>query len=188
MSILFQNIPQMQNRYPDNQWEEILGGCDFSMFLGCNDLTTAEYFSRRSGEITVAVDSIRKNHYTMRMTDYVPEYSESSSIGKRQLLLPDEVLRFPWDMGLLFIRGQKALRVRKMDYTKHPDSRYLKMEKTAEHIPEWRKAEEMHKGQDWETETETDPKEMDSVAESVLKVEDLFSQSNESDEKRKSPS
>ena len=155
-----------------------MGGCDFSMFLGCNDLTTAEYFSRRSGEITVAVDSIRKNYYTMRMTDYVPEYSESSSIGKRQLLLPDEVLRFPWDMGLLFIRGQKALRVRKMDYTKHPDSRYLKMEKTAEHIPEWRKAEEMHKGQDWETETETDQKEMDSITESILKVEDLFSQSN----------
>ncbi len=226
MSILFQNIPQMQNRYPDNQWEEILGGCDFSVFLGCNDLTTAEYFSRRSGEITVAVDSIRKNYYTMRMTDYVPEYSESSSIGKRQLLLPDEVLRFPWDMGLLFIRGQKALRVRKMDYTKHPDSRYLKMEKTADHIPEWRKAEEMHKGQDWETETEADQKEMDSVAESVgmeamqeeeplrsdyevkkrhqekmytsstieqragsvMKVEDLFSQSNESGSKRKSPS
>ena len=37
MSILFQNIPQLQNRYPDNQWEEILGGCDFSIFLGCND-------------------------------------------------------------------------------------------------------------------------------------------------------
>ena len=86
----------------------------------------------------------------------------------------------------MFIRGQKALRVRKMDYTKHPDSRYLKMEKTADHIPEWRKAEEMHKGQDWETETETDQKEMDLIAESVLKVEDLFSQSNESDEKRKS--
>ena len=45
MSILFQNIPQLQNRYPDNQWEEILGGCDFSIFLGCNDMTTATYYS-----------------------------------------------------------------------------------------------------------------------------------------------
>ena len=26
MNILYQNIPQLQNRYPDNQWEEILGG------------------------------------------------------------------------------------------------------------------------------------------------------------------
>lgn len=61
MSILFQNIPQLQNRYPDNQWEEILGGCDFSIFLGCNDMTTATYYSDRTGEITVSVASIRKN-------------------------------------------------------------------------------------------------------------------------------
>ena len=61
MSILFQNIPQLQNRSPDNQWEEILGGCDFSIFLGCNDMTTATYYSDRTGEITVSVASIRKN-------------------------------------------------------------------------------------------------------------------------------
>ena len=35
------------------------------------------------------------------MTDYVPEYSETSSVGKRMLLLPDEVLRFPIDQMLL---------------------------------------------------------------------------------------
>lgn len=137
MCILFQNIPQMQNRYPDNQWEEILGGCDFSIFLGCNDMTTASYYSDRTGEVTVSVASIRKNYYTMRMTDYVPEYSESSSVGKRQLLLPDEVLRYPLDQGLLIIRGQKVLRFRKMDYTEHPDSSKLKMEKVKAHIPEW---------------------------------------------------
>lgn len=137
MCILFQNIPQMQNRYPDNQWEEILGGCDFSIFFGCNDMTTASYYSDRTGEVTVSVASIRKNYYTMRMTDYVPEYSESSSVGKRQLLLPDEVLRYPLDQGLLIIRGQKVLRFRKMDYTEHPDSSKLKMEKVEAHIPEW---------------------------------------------------
>lgn len=137
MSILYQNIPQLQNRYPDNQWEEILGGCDFSIFLGCNDMTTATYFSDRTGEITVAVSSVRKNYYTIRATDYVPEYSESSSVGKRQLLLPDEILRYPLDMGLLIIRGQKVLRFRKMDYTEHADAGKLTMEKVELHIPEW---------------------------------------------------
>lgn len=137
MSILYQNIPQLQNRYPDNQWEEILGGCDFSIFLGCNDMTTATYFSERTGEITVSVSSVRKNYYTIRATDYVPEYSESSSVGKRQLLLPDEILRYPLDMGLLIIRGQKVLRFRKMDYTEHADAGKLTMEKVELHIPEW---------------------------------------------------
>ena len=137
MSILFQNIPQLQNRYPDNQWEEILGGCDFSVFLGCNDMTTASYYSDRTGEITVSVSSIRKSYYTIRATDYVPEYTESTSLGKRMLLLPDEILRFPLDQGLLIIRGQKVCRFRKMDYLEHPDSQYMKLEKVEEHIPEW---------------------------------------------------
>lgn len=137
MSILFQNVPQLQNRYPDNQWEEILGGCDFSIFLGCNDMTTASYYSDRTGEITVSVSSIRKSYYTIRATDYVPEYTESTSLGKRMLLLPDEILRFPLDQGLLIIRGQKVCRFRKMDYLEHPDSQYMKLEKVEEHIPEW---------------------------------------------------
>ena len=125
MSILFQNIPQLQNRYPDNQWEEILGGCDFSIFLGCNDMTTATYYSDRTGEITVSVASIRKNFFTIRATDYVPEYSESRSIGKRQLLLPDEILRYPLDQGILIIRGHNVLRFKKMDYTEPKVDGYI---------------------------------------------------------------
>lgn len=147
MSILYQNVPQLQNRYPDNQWEEILGGCDFSIFLGCNDMTTASYFSDRTGEITVSVNSIRKNYYTIRATDYVPEYAQSTSVGKRQLLLPDEVLRYPLDQGLLIIRGQKVLRFRKMDYTEHTDAKKLKMEKVEAHIPDWYRKWEAEKVQ-----------------------------------------
>lgn len=137
MTIMFQNIPQMQNRYPDNQWEEIIGGCDFSIFLGCNDMTTAKYYSERSGEITVSVSSIRKSYYTIRATNYVPEFTESSSVGKRMLLLPDEVLRFPLDQGLLIIRGNRVYRFKKMDYTEHWDAQYLTMEKVDMHIPRW---------------------------------------------------
>lgn len=158
MSILYQNIPQLQNRYPDGQWEEILGGCDFSIFLGCNDMTTASYFSDRTGEITVAVSSIRKNYFTIRATDYVPEYSESSSVGKRQLLLPDEVLRYPLDQGLLIIRGQKVLRFRKMDYTEHVDAKKLRMEKVEAHIPDWYHEWKREKAQfNIQDDTDTEP-------------------------------
>lgn len=150
MSILYQNVPQLQNRYPDGQWEEILGGCDISMFLGCNDMTTATYFSSRSGEVTVGVSSVKKNLSTVRMSNYVPDYSETSSVGKRMLLVPDEVLRFPLDQALVIIRGQKILRVRKMDYTRHSEAGKLIQEKTDCHVPEWRQKEEMKAKQDSE--------------------------------------
>src|SRR5699024_11687306 len=28
ISCIFQNLPQMQNRYPLNQWQEIIGNCE----------------------------------------------------------------------------------------------------------------------------------------------------------------
>ena len=132
----------MQNPYPDGQWEEILGGCDISLFLGCNDMTTATYYSERSGDVTVGVSSVRKNLSTMRMSDYVPDYSETSSVGKRKLLLPDEILRSPLNQALVIIRGQKVLRVRKFDYSRHPEAKKLVLEKTEEHVPEWRQREQ----------------------------------------------
>lgn len=168
MSILFQNIPQLQNRYPDNQWEEILGGCDFSIFLGCNDITTASYYSGRTGEITVSVSSIRKNYQTMRVTDYVPDYSESTSLGKRMLLLPDEILRFPLDQGLLIIRGQNVCRFRKMDYMEHPDSRYMTLEKVEEHIPKWYQEWQEEK-QQFQIHEERETKESRESTEAVWK-------------------
>lgn len=179
ISILYQNVPQLQNRYPDNQWEEILGGCDFSIFLGCNDMTTASYFSDRTGEVTVSVSSIRKNYYTIRATDYVPEYSESTSVGKRQLLLPDEVLRYPLDQGLLIIRGQNVLRFRKMDYTEHSDAKKLKMEKVEEHIPNWYQKWEQEKMQSalWEQpnlvhyDTKEQPETNVEIASEVLSLD-----------------
>lgn len=206
MNILYQNIPQLQNRYPDNQWEEILGGCDFSIFLGCNDMTTATYFSDRSGEITVNVSSVRKNYHTIRATDYVPEYSESTSVGKRQLLLPDEVLRYPLDQGMLIIRGHNVLRFRKMDYTEHADAKKLHMEKVEEHIPgwykKWEEEQQMNEamqqaGKEMSEEEMATPEETVLAVDTkmpkkekarnrknekvILKVEDLFSQQERSE-------
>ncbi len=137
ISVMFQNLPQMQNRYPDNQWQEILGNCDTQLFLGCTDELTARFISDRSGEVSIAIDSQAKQLNTWRISDYTPEYRQTSSVGKRKLLTPDEVLRLPLDNALVILRGQKVLKVEKFDYTLHPESRKLRPRKAAEHIPEW---------------------------------------------------
>ena len=135
ISVIFQNLAQLQNRYPDNQWQEIIGNCDTQLFLGCTDQLTAEYISERTGDVTIAVSSQAKQLSTVRLTDYTPEYRESSSVGKRALMTPDEVMRLPREEALLFIRGQKVLKVKKFDYTKHPESRKFKPSKATDHIP-----------------------------------------------------
>ena len=141
ISCIFQNLPQMQNRYPLNQWQEIIGNCDTQLFLGCTDEVTATFISNRSGDVTVGVSSEAKQLNSWRVSDYTPEYRQTKSIGKRKLLTPDEILRLPLDTALIILRGQKVLQVEKYDYTLHPDAKKLIPRKASEHIPEWRKNE-----------------------------------------------
>ena len=140
MSCVFQNLAGLQNRYPYNQWQEILGNSDIQLFLGCVDELTAKYISDRSGEVSIAVTSKAKQLGTWRVSDYTPEYRETSGVGKRKLLTMDEVLRLPINKALIIIRGRKVLRVDKFDYTNHPEASKLKFCKASEHVPEWRKA------------------------------------------------
>lgn len=140
MSCVFQNLAGLQNRYPQNQWQEILGNCDVQLFLGCTDQLTAEYVSQRTGIASVAVSSTSKALSTLRVSDYTPQYRESSGVGKRPVLTPDEVLRLPVDEALVILRGHKVLKVHKMDYSLHPAYKHLRECKASAHIPEWRKA------------------------------------------------
>lgn len=142
ISCIFQNLPQMQNRYPLNQWQEIIGNCDTQLFLGCTDELTATFISNRTGEISVAVSSEAKQLNTWRVSDYTPEYRETHSVGKRKLLTPDEVLRLPLDQALIILRGQKVMKVEKFDYTLHPESRKFQKSRASDHVPEWRKKPE----------------------------------------------
>lgn len=138
ISCIFQNLPQMQNRYPFNQWQEIIGNSDTQLFLGCTDEVTAEFISSRTGDITVGVSSEAKQLNNWRVSDYTPEYRQTRSIGKRKLLTPDEILRLPLDTALIILRGQKVLKVEKYDYTLHPDAKKLVSRKASDHIPKWR--------------------------------------------------
>ena len=140
--LVFQNLPQLQNRYPNNEWQEILGNCDVQLFLGCTDEIGAKFVADRTGLATVAVSSTAKQLNSWRVTNYTPEFRETSSIGKRNVLTPDEVLRLPLNEALVIIRGQKVLKVEKFDYTLHPDAKKLKKQKASSYIPKWRRTQE----------------------------------------------
>ncbi|MCI8291617.1 MAG: type IV secretory system conjugative DNA transfer family protein [Clostridia bacterium] len=137
MSCVFQNLAGLQNRYPYNQWQEILGNCDITLFLGCTDALTAQFISDRTGEASIAVTSKAKQLGTWRISNYTPEYRETSGVGKRKLMTMDEVLRMDIDRALVILRGKKVLEVDKYDYSKHPESKKLHPSKAASHIPDW---------------------------------------------------
>ena len=137
MSCVFQNLAGLQNRYPQNQWQEILGNSDIQLFLGCVDELTAKYISDRSGEVSVNVQSRAKQLNSMRISNYTPQYRETDGVGRRKLLTMDEVLRFPTEKELIIIRGKKLLKADKFDYTKHPEYKNLVPCKASAHNPKW---------------------------------------------------
>lgn len=142
MSCVFQNLAGLQNRYPCNLWQEILGNCDVQIFLGCTDPLTAEFVSSRTGLASVSVASKSRQLGTWRISNYTPEFRETSGVGKRPVLTPDEVLRLPLKEALIIIRGKKILKVDKMDYSLHPEYKKLRSCRASAHVPQWRTLEQ----------------------------------------------
>lgn len=137
IAVIFQNLPQMQNRYPYGQWEEILGDCDTNLFLGCTDQTTAKYISDKTDIATIAVSSHATNKHTCQV--FEPwQYKENNSEGKRAVMNPGEVLRLPLEDEMIFLREHKPIRCQKFDYSLHPDAKRIKLCKVDDHIPQWR--------------------------------------------------
>ena len=120
-----QSLGQLQNRYPNNLWAEIVGNCDIQLMLGCTDDVTADYISDRSGEMSIQVDSTMTVKKTVALAQVIPQYRETQGQGRRKLLTSDEVLRLPHEEMLVIIRGQNMLKLKKFDYTRHPMSKEL---------------------------------------------------------------
>ena len=122
ITIIFQAIGQLMNRYPQNMWSEILGNCDCTLVLGCNDPVSAEYVSDRSGEVTIYADTVMKQKNIFLPSALQPVYRHSEGAGRRKLMTPDEVLRMPHNEMLIMLRGEQVIKINKFDYTRNAES------------------------------------------------------------------
>jgi type IV secretion system protein VirD4 len=136
LAIIIQNLAQLENRYPNKKYLEIIGNCDTQLFLACTDPETARFISDRSGVVTVCVSSQGvqpKNIVGIRNTSRA--LHETQSHGKRTLLNADEVLTKPASDEYIILNGHHFLKVKKFDYTHHPDSRFIMQKTIKDYIP-----------------------------------------------------
>jgi type IV secretion system protein VirD4 len=133
---IVQSLAQFQNRYPENEWAEIVGNCDTQIMLGVTEQEGAEFFSGRSGDSTVRVNSTMTVRQTIALTQMIPQYRETDGLGRRRMLTPDEILRFPNDELLIILRGENVLRAKKFDYTRHPYAKRLVPSSIFDYIPQ----------------------------------------------------
>ena len=104
--------------------------------LGCTDDLTAEYFSSRSGDMSIQVNSTMTVRQTMAIAQVIPQYRQTQGQGRRRLLTPDEVLRLPNQELLVVIRGHNLLKLEKVDYTELPLSKEIVRSSVLEYTPE----------------------------------------------------
>ncbi|MBD5640603.1 type IV secretory system conjugative DNA transfer family protein [Clostridium botulinum] len=137
--VIFQNIAQLQNRYPNFGWSEIIGNCDSKLFLGCTDLLTAEFVSKLLGITTVEDSSNSKSGGLEGLFDFGKNTTRAT---KRNLLNPDEILQFPTDKEILMLKGQKPLILDKRSYEFHPLSKNFRPIEITDFEPEWSKGKD----------------------------------------------
>ena len=135
--IAVQSLGQLQNRYPNSLWSEIIGNCDIQLMLGCTDDLTAQYVSARSGDMSIRVDSTMTVRQTIAVAQVIPQYRHTEGQGRRRLLTPDEVLRLPSEELICIIRGYNILKLRKLDYTRHPLSKRIERVSIMDYKPSY---------------------------------------------------
>ena len=63
--LLTQDLPQLRSRY-HGEWETLIASAELIQAFGVNDVSTAEYLSKLSGDTTVRVTSSQSSHGTSR--------------------------------------------------------------------------------------------------------------------------
>ena len=142
--IIVQSIAQLSDRYPVKEWEEIVGNIDTQLVLGCNDMMTSEYISKRCGAVTVQLtgSSLPQTPLLSPITREVTGYRQTKTNAARPLMYPEEVLQMDNRQCLVLIRGQKPLKGEKIFPDELAGYAELKYTRVAEYVPAWRAMDE----------------------------------------------
>ena len=161
-----QGIGQLQNRYGNYLWSDILNNCDTQILLGCNDMITAEYFSELGGEITIEYDTYSKSERTGSREN---TYTHNEQKTKRRLFTPDEILRTkPLELKC-FCNGLGVMQLKKFDYSRHRMYKFISKYDVNEYKP---KRKNKPKQEELVMEVKPIKKEEKGIAK-IVKIDDI---------------
>jgi len=101
-----QDLAQLKGTY--QKWETFLSNAAVLQTFGVNDVFTADYVSKMTGDTTVEASG--------RTSGGKGGSTESKTQHARRLLTPDEVRRLPASKSLVFVQGRAPIQARKVNY------------------------------------------------------------------------
>jgi len=103
-----QSLSQQQEKYPGKEWENQLATFDQALYMGCNDMTSAEYISKKCGKITISTTSSQRPQTPLFASVYSgARYSQTRSNTQRELMQPDEILWLDRRQCIALFQGRK---------------------------------------------------------------------------------
>ena len=147
--VVVQSLSQWQEKYPGKEWENQLATFDQTLYMGCNDWTSADYISKKCGKVTIATTSSSKPQPPLYGFVYgnTRPYSQTRSNSQRDLMQPDEITRLDRRRCIALFQGRKPALLYKLTPEELPGYGELKSCRVADYTPEWRLKEEQKKAQ-----------------------------------------
>ncbi len=147
--VVVQSLSQWQEKYPGKEWENQLATFDQTLYMGCNDWTSADYISKKCGKVTIATTSQSKPQPPLYGFVYgnTRPYSQTRSNSQRDLMQPDEITRLDRRQCIALFQGRKPALLYKLAPEELPGYSELKSCRVADYTPEWRLREERKKAQ-----------------------------------------
>ena len=147
--VVVQSLSQWQEKYPDKEWENQLATFNQTLYMGCNDLTSAKYISEKCGKITISVTNNQMPLMPLFSPVYTSTrpYSQTRSNTQRDLMMPDEVLRLDYQQCIALFQGHKPALLYKLSPEELPEYKSLESCRIIDYTPEWKRREQNHEQQ-----------------------------------------
>ena len=141
--IVVQSLSQWQEKYPGKEWENQLGTFDQTLYMGCNDMTSAKYISEKCGKATITVINKQMPMAPLFSPVYngTRPYSQTRSNTQRDLMLPDEILRLDREKCIALFQGHKPALLYKLAPEEIPAYENLRSCRVADYTPDWKQKE-----------------------------------------------
>jgi type IV secretion system protein VirD4 len=114
--LIVQDLSQLYAAYGRN--ESIVSSCGIRVAFAPNRIETARLLSEMAG--TMTVHRRRRMYSGHRLSPWLPHVMTSEEESQRPLLTPDEALRLPEDVTLVFCSGHRPIYAEKLRYYADP--------------------------------------------------------------------
>ncbi|MBE7074953.1 MAG: type IV secretory system conjugative DNA transfer family protein [Clostridiales bacterium] len=116
--IVIQSYSQLDNKYTKETADTIKGNCNIQIFIGTEDQKTREEFSKMCGDVTIQVQNTSVNRSDKRDSD--ASRTTSSQTVTRPLIEPYELGQLPYDVNIVKIYGQPAIKTKMTQWFRVP--------------------------------------------------------------------